>query len=154
MRMKLSILFALLLGLGTLSAQNTALGVRAPRVRSFKPQIEEGNFLYMGFIHSPSRPCEISAPRVVELINNNDAISAVLFTREPQGDCEQWLIDLFSDGCQVQMGADEIFQKFGVEYAPFGIILDHKRRVVWLGNPQILTKAKIEKIINKWSLQK
>lgn len=108
----------------------------------------------MGFIHSPSRPCEISAPRVVELINNYDAISAVLFTREPQGDCEQWLIDLFSDGCQVQMGADEIFQKFGVEYAPFGVILDYKRRVLWQGNPQTLDKSKIENIIQQWTLQR
>ena len=154
MRTKLAILFALLLGTGSLWSQNTAIGVRAPRVRTFKPRIEAGKFLYVGFVHSPSRPCAISAPKVIELINNNEAFSVVLFTREPQGPCEQWLIDIFSNGCEVQMGADEIFQKYGVEYAPFGVILDHKRKVLWQGNPQTLDKLEIENIIQQWTSQR
>lgn len=154
MRIKTAILLTFALYCGTLTAQNTAIGARAPRVRTFKPKIEKGKFLYLGFVHSPSRPCEISAPKVLELTNNNEAISAALFTRERQGECKQWLIDIFSAGCQVQMGADEIFLKYGIEYAPFGVIIDCKRKVLWQGNPQTLDKSKIENIIQQWTSQR
>ena len=154
MRTKSAILIILCAICGQLSAQNVAIGERAPKVRSFKYEIESGKYLYLRFVHSPSRPCEISAPKVSELIESLEPISAVLFTRERQGECKQWLIDMFINGSKVQMGADEIFRKFGVEYAPFGVILDHKRRVLWQGNPQMLDKVKIENIIQQWTLQK
>ena len=154
MRIKTAILFAFLLNLGYVSAQNVAIGERAPRVKSFKVQIEEGEYLYMGFVHSPSRPCEVSAPKVLELIKSNDAISATLFTKEGEKECEKWLVDISKSGTMVVMEADEIFHRFGVEYAPFGVILDHKQRVLWQGNPQTLDKGKIENIIQQWTSQR
>ena len=81
-------------------------------------------------------------------------ISAALFTREHQGECEQWLIDMSAAGNQVVMDADEIFNKFGIDYAPYGVILDHKRKALWQGNPQTLDKTKIENIIQQWTFQK
>ena len=105
-------------------------------------------------MHSPSRPCSLPAPKISELIDSIEEISAALFTRERQGECEQWLIDMFINGSKVQMGADEIFQKFGVDYAPYGVILDYKRRVLWQGNPQMLDKNKIEQIIEQWTFLK
>ena len=154
MRIKTAILFAFLLNLGYVSAQNVAIGERAPRVKSFKVQIEEGKYLYMGFVHSPSRPCEVSAPKVLELIKSNDAISATLFTKEGENECEKWLVDISKSGTMVVMEADEIFHRFGVEYAPFGVVLDHKQRVLWQGNPQTLDKSKIENIIQQWTSQR
>ena len=154
MRIKSAILIIALCAWFGTTAQNIAIGERAPRVKSFKYAIEEGQFLYMGFVHSPSRPCEISAPKISELINSFDQISAVLFTREQQGECEQWLIDAFLGGSQVHMGTDEIFKKFGIDYAPYGVILDHKRRALWQGNPQTLDKTKIENILQQWTSQK
>lgn len=154
MRVKLAILIFALCAWGVTTAQNVAIGERVPKVKSFKYTIDKGEYLYMGFVHSPSRPCEISAPKISELINSFDQISAVLFTREQQGECEQWLIDAFLNGSQVQMGADEIFQKFGVDYAPYGVILDYKRRALWQGNPQTLDKTKIDNILQQWTSQK
>lgn len=154
MRIKTAILFAFLLNLGYVSAQNVAIGERAPRVKSFKVHIEEGKYLYMGFVHSPSRPCEVSAPKVLELINSNDTLSATLFTKEGEKECEKWLVDISKSGTMVVMEADEIFHRFGVEYAPFGVILDHKQRVLWQGNPQTLDKSKIENIIQQWTSQR
>lgn len=154
MRVKLAILIFALCAWGATTAQNVAIGERVPKVKSFKYTIDKGEYLYMGFVHSPSRPCEISAPKISELINSFDQISAVLFTREQQGECEQWLIDAFLNGSQVQMGADEIFQKFGVDYAPYGVILDYKRRALWQGNPQTLDKTKIDNILQQWTSQK
>jgi hypothetical protein len=154
MRVKLAILIFALCAWGVTTAQNVAIGERVPKVKSFKYTIDKGEYLYMGFVHSPSRPCEISAPKISELINSFDQISAVLFTREQQGECEQWLIDVFLNGSQVQMGADEIFQKFGVDYAPYGVILDYKRRALWQGNPQTLDKTKIDNILQQWTSQK
>ena len=154
MRSKLTILlFALCTWFGT-TAQNVAIGEKAPRVKSSDLSIEKGQYLYLGFVHSPSRPCEISAPKVSELIGSIDQISAILLTREQQGECEQWLIDMFLSGSRVQMGADEIFRKFGVDYAPYGVILDHKQRALWQGNPQTLDKDKIENIIQQWTSQR
>ena len=154
MRVKLAILIFTLCAWGVTTAQNFAIGERVPKVKSFKYTIDKGEYLYMVFVHSPSRPGEISAPKISELINSFDQISAVLFTREQQGECEQWLIDAFLNGSQVQMGADEIFQKFGVDYAPYGVILDYKRRALWQGNPQTLDKTKIDNILQQWTSQK
>ena len=154
MRVKATILiFALCAWLGT-AAQNVAIGERAPRVKSVDLSVEKGEFLYLGFVHSPSRPCEISAPKISELIGSIDEISAILFTREHQGECQQWLIDMFLGGSQVQMGADEIFRKFGIDYAPYGVILDYKRRALWQGNPHNLDKDKIENILKRWTSRK
>ena len=154
MRIKSAILIIALCAWFGTTAQNIAIGERAPRVKSFKYAIEKGQFLYMGFVHSPSRPCEISAPKISELINSFDQISAVLFTREKQGECEQWLINAFHGGTHVQMEAEEIFQKFSIDYAPYGVILDYKRRALWQGNPQTLDKTKIENILQQWTSQK
>lgn len=154
MRTTLIILATLFALCNQASAQSIAIGSRAPRVRSFKQKIENGKYLYMGFVHSPSHPCEESAPKVSELIENIEQISAVIFTKERQGECKQWLIDMFENGAKLYMGADDVFRKFGVEYAPFGLILDHKRRVVWQGNPQMLDRVKIENIITQWTFQK
>lgn len=136
------------------NAQNIAIGEQAPKVKSFKYTIESDKYIYLGFVHSPSRPCEVSAPKISELIESIDAISAILLTRERQGECEQWLIDMFYNGSKVYMGAGEVFDKYGVDYAPYGVILDYKRRVLWQGNPQMLDKNKIENIIEQWTLRK
>ena len=104
----------------------------------------------MGFIHSSSQPCASSTPKIVQAISKIENISPLLFTREGSEQCEKWLKELSVNKAQTHFLAHSIFKKYEVEYAPFGIILDHKRRVVWLGNPQILTKAKIEKIINNF----
>ena len=147
MRTTLIILVVMLSLCGQVSAQNIAIGSKAPKVRSFKQKVENGNYLFLGFVHSPSQPCEDSASKVSEFIENIEQISAVLFTKERQGECRQWLTDMSESGTKVYMGADEAFRKFGVEYAPFGLILDHKRRVIWQGNPQMLDQVKIENII-------
>jgi hypothetical protein len=154
MRLKLTILVALLVAWFGATAQNIAIGERAPKIKSFDISIPKGHYIYLGFVHSPSRPCSISAPKISELIDSIEEISAALFTRERQGECEQWLIDMFINGSKVQMGADEIFPKFGVDYAPYGVILDYKRRVLWQGNPQMLDKNKIEQIIEQWTFLK
>ena len=75
MRIKSAILIIALCAWFGTTAQNIAIGERAPRVKSFKYAIEEGQFLYMGFVHSPSRPCEISAPKISELINSFDHVA-------------------------------------------------------------------------------
>lgn len=154
MRRFAAILIVALCAWFNLHAQNVAIGERVPKVKSFKFSIEKGEYLYLGFVHSPSRPCAISAPKISELINSIDEISAILFTREEQGECEQWLIDMFLNGSSVYMGADEIFRKFGVDYAPYGVILDYKRRALWQGNPQTLDKTKIDNILQQWTFRK
>lgn len=137
------------------SAQSLAIAERAPKLKILKTlNIGKQEFIYMGFIHSSSQPCASSTPKIVQAISKIENISPLLFTREGSEQCEKWLKELSVNKAQTHFLAHSIFKKYEVEYAPFGIILDHKRRVVWLGNPQILTKAKIEKIINKWSLQK
>ena len=154
MRIKSAILIIVLCAWFSTNAQNIAIGERAPRVKSFKYALEKGHYIYLGFVHSVSRPCSISALKVQELMDSFENISVVFFTREHQGQCEQWLIDMSAAGNQVVMDADEIFNKFGIDYAPYGVILDHKRKALWQGNPQTLDKTKIENIIQQWTFQK
>ena len=154
MRTKTAILILFLLCSHTLLAQNTAIGERAPRLRSFRPKIEMGKFLYVGFVYSQSHPCETSVQRAMNLVEQTEELTAVLFTREQKGKCKPWLANIAQSHNIVEMEANEIFKKYGVEYAPFGVILDHKRRVLWQGNPNMLDKKKIENIIQQWTLQR
>ena len=136
-------------------AQSLATAERAPKVKALSSVTsnKEG-FIYMGFIHSTSQPCKLTTRAIIQALAPIDNISLVLFTREQPQSYATWLNKLKDSGVAIYPNAKNIFKKYGVDYAPLGVILDAMRRVLWFGNPQSLSSEEIVKIINKWTSQR
>ena len=154
MRTKLAILLLFTALSFTLSAQNVATGERLKRIKGIKTEIAENSYLYIGFIHSASEPCRLSTALCRTTFASHSDIKTLFFTREKRENCAPWLLQLSNNGEQVIMEASEAFRRFGIDYAPFGVIINHKRKVIWFGNPQTLDKTKIENILQQWTLLK
>ncbi len=136
------------------SAQSLALGERAPKLKLHKSQFEEHEYLYMGFIHSASQPCLTTTGNINKVIAQFSNIKMVLLTREKEGEYQPWLKQLREQGITIYPNATKVFQKYGIDYAPFGVIMDTKRRVLWFGNPQRVDSNRVIKIINRWTSQR
>ena len=134
-------------------AQTIALRERTPRVK--KANWLNGNvpkkcdFTYIEFILSGSAPCRTSAERVHKIVNEFGNIAFVLISHQEASDIDHWVTDHISPTSGVIIDDDRIRTSFGVNYAPYAVILDHKRRALWFGNPQLLNRKTIENITQK-----
>ena len=134
-------------------AQTIALGERTPRVK--KANWLNGNvpkkcdFTYIEFILSGSTPCRTSAERIHEIVNEFDNIAFVLISHQEASDIDHWVTDHINPTSGVIINDDRIRTSFGVNYAPYAVILDHKRRALWFGNPQLLNRTTIENLTQK-----
>lgn len=134
-------------------AQTIALRERTPRVK--KANWLNGNvpkrcdFTYIEFILSGSAPCRTSAERVHKIVNEFGNIAFVLISHQEASDIDHWVTDHINPTSGVIVSDERIRTSFGVNYAPYGVILDHKRRALWFGNPQLLEKKTIEKLIEQ-----
>ncbi|MBQ5844959.1 MAG: hypothetical protein IIW52_08925 [Alistipes sp.] len=154
MNTKLAIFIFLLSMSFSSVAQNLATAERAPRlpIENYLP--DKDRLVYMGFIHSSSIPCKVSTANTIKIIESIPILDMIFFTREQFINCEKWVKDLNTQYNCMHYAANDIFQRYGVDYAPFGVLLDSKRRVLWFGHPRSLTKVRIENIITKWNTQK
>ena len=139
-----------LLSVSSVEAQTIALGERTPRVKNAKwlngnvPQ--KSDFTYIEFIHSASLPCRSSAERIHKIINELDNIAFVLISHQDASVIDPWVTEHIGKRSGVIVDDERIRTSFGVNYAPYGVILDHKRRALWFGNPQLLNRTTIEKL--------
>ena len=146
MRTKLAILLLFAALSFTLSAQSVATGERLKRIKGIKTEVADNGYLYIGFIHSASEPCRLSTAICRTSFAARGDIKSLFFTREKSENCSPWLKQLISNGEQVVVEASEVFSRFGIDYAPFGVIIDHKRKVLWFGNPDTLNEDFFSKI--------
>jgi hypothetical protein len=134
-------------------AQTIALGERTPRVKQAKwldgKVPPKNEFTYIEFIHSASTSCRKSTEQIYKTISNFDNISFVLISHQKLADIDSWVLDYVGSKSGVIIEDSAIRTSFGVNYAPYAVILDHKRRALWFGNPQLLDKTTIEKIVKK-----
>ena len=143
----------MLLSVSSAAAQTIALGERTPRVKNAKwlngniPQ--KCDFTYIEFIHSASETCRLSAEHISKIIKEFDNISFVLISHQKLTDIDAWVLNFVGERSGVIIEDSSIRQSFGVNYAPYGVVLDHKRRALWFGNPRLLDRKKIEPLINK-----
>ncbi len=139
-----------LLSVSSVKAQTIALGERTPRVKNAKwlngniPQ--KSDFTYIEFIHSASAPCRTSAERIHKIISEFNNIAFVLISHQDASVIENWVTEHINAKSGVIVDDERIRTSFGVNYAPYGVILDHKRRALWFGNPQLLDRKTIEKL--------
>lgn len=154
MKTKLAILALLLLTTIPLSAQKVATGERAPKIEEFDIKQIQTEYICMAFIHSSSQACQSAIERMVASIDASDSLTPILFTRESRERYSLWLEQLSASGTQVVSQASSLFTRYGIDYAPFAVIIDTKRRVVWFGNPQTLNSQRLDKILSQWTLQR
>ena len=135
------------------TAQTIALNERTPRVK--KAKWLNGNvpkkcdFTYIEFIHSASISCRNSAERIHKIINELGNIACVLISHQSASEIDSWVTEHTNEHSGVIVDDDRIRTSFGVNYAPYAVILDHRRRALWFGNPQLLERKTIEKLIKK-----
>lgn len=134
-------------------AQSIALDERTPRIRraewlnNHTPRVAE--YTFIDFINSASAPCLNSVRQAQSIISGYNNISTILITREHSDALQPWVATLLSPQLGVIVADERIRKDFGVNYAPFAILLDHKRRAIWFGNPNNLDRTTIEKLITK-----
>ena len=140
----------LLLSAASAEAQTIALGERTPRVKNAKwlngniPQ--KCDFTYIEFIHSASAPCRSSAERIHKIVNEFGNIAFVLISHQDASIIDPWVTEHIDPKSGVIVDDERIRTSFGVNYAPYAVILDHKRRALWFGNPQLLNRTTIEQL--------
>lgn len=138
----------------TLTAQEVVIAERAPKIKLEQCQIADGEFLYMGFIHSVSASCIGTTMKILDMFKYMSKVKVVLFTKERLVNADEWLQHIAMQSDNVVFEAFDVFNLYNIEYAPFGVLLNSDRKAVWFGNPQRVDKHTIENTISKWSSQK
>lgn len=154
MRIKLAILSLLLFAALPLSAQRVATGERAPKIKEYDIKQVQTEYICLIFIHSASQSCSSAVKQAMECTNEQHSITPVLFTREAESSHSHWLESLRLQGTMVISQASSLFSRYAIDYAPFAVIMDTRRRVVWFGNPQTLNSQRLDKILSQWTLQR
>ena len=152
MRRVLYILFCFigLLAVEDVEAQTISLGERTPRFK--KERWLNGNepqkcaYTYIEFIHSASVPCRNSAERIHSIVKELENIAFVLISHQSATEIDHWVTKHIDNRSGIIIDDYRIRTSFGVNYAPYAVILDHKRRALWFGNPQLLNRITIEKL--------
>ena len=142
-----------LLAASTSEAQTIALGERTPRVKQAKwldgKVPPKNEFTYIEFIHSASTSCRKSTEQIYKTISNFDNISFVLISHQKLADIDSWVLAYVGPKSGVIIEDSAIRASFGVNYAPYAVILDNKRRALWFGNPPLLDLKTIENLTQK-----
>ena len=153
MRRVLYLFFALstLLSIAEAGAQTIALGERAPRIKkatwfnSTKPP--QSDFTFIQFIHSASVSCRQATERLGEIVEAIPNATFIVVTHQSAGDIDSWVSKCAKPRTGIIVDDIDIRNSFGVNYAPYVVILDYKSRVLWFGNPQLLDRKAIDKIM-------
>ena len=144
-------LFALLF-VAEVGAQTIALGERVPRIKKAKwlggnipPKSE---FTIVEFVHSASVPCRQSVERISRIVDEHANISLMLVTHQNEKSIDDWLKASVTPRVGVVVEDSNIRTSFGVNYAPYVVILNRKHKALWFGNPQQLDNQTFDKIMN------
>ena len=140
---------------GAAVGQNIALCERTPRVKHIKWLKEHvpprQAFTYVEFIHSKSVPCRLSLERIAEEAKGIENLNIIVITKESEEEIDGWLEPFASGASGVVLMGEHCFERFGVEYAPFGVLIGPRRRAVWFGNPQRLSNEQIKNLTKQQS---
>lgn len=153
--MKGLLLLTLLLftGLGTSRAQNIALGERVPETKidswldNHRPAAT-APLTYIEFYHSSNRTGTASLDRLKQTAEAlNGRLRIVVLVGEREEKVAMVLRPYVSQYLYVGFDpSGHSFTNFGVNYLPFGVLIDAKNRALWMGNSLQITVANIEKI--------
>lgn len=148
----LILLLALSVPLASATAQNIALGERVPEMkvsawlRGQKPAATPP-LTYVEFFLSSNPACTASLEKLRALTDKfGTKLHIVVVTQEKEDKIAPVLTPFLSPHLSVALDSgSKIFTAFGVEYVPFGVLVDAKNRALWMGNSLQLTPGIIEK---------
>lgn len=134
------------------SAQRVALEERVPKIKSKfwydDKEPAKADYTYIEFVHSKTIPSIRTFLKIKkDHAYFNENMRAIIITKESHEQIGAELRDCASDYVNIAFDADgEIFRSFGVRYVPFGIIIDHRRKALWFGNPTTINEDFFNKI--------
>ena len=124
-------------------AQRIAYGERTPKIDRKHSRWFDGRMpvpdqpLLIAFVYSHSNTClEFCYGLKRRMQNAERPLQVILVTREPAS-----MIDMRMKQCldgNITVVSDvsgRIFRDFGVNYVPFAVVVDERRKAVWFGNP-------------------
>ena len=153
MKKILMILFVVLTSLATASAQNVIVGEKLPdpslRKWLMDLQPERGEYTCYLFYHSESVLCAKSLNAIKPLVKEANAqLNLVIITKEEYKDAGVTLTEHLDDNIYVAFDLQgRAFRSIGVDFIPFCVICDKKRRAMWCGNAMTLTQSVMDKIL-------
>ncbi|MBR5139218.1 MAG: hypothetical protein IKV12_06700 [Alistipes sp.] len=148
-----AILLFILLHHCSLSAQNVIIGERLPDLglrkwlMDFQP--EQREYTCYLFYHSESEVCKRALSVVKPLVDGGESrMGLVIITKEEYEDAGVTLTGYLDDNVCVAFDINgRAFRSVGVDFIPFCVICDKKRRAMWCGNAATLTQAVLNKIL-------
>ena len=153
MKQILMILFFVLTSLTTASAQNIIVGERLPEfsLRKWLMDLppERSEYTCYLFYHSESALCAKSLNTIKPLIKEANAqLNLIIVTKEEYKDAGVTLTEHLDDNIYVAFDLQgRAFRSIGVDFIPFCVICDKKRRAMWCGNTMTLTQSVLDKIL-------
>lgn len=150
---RLLLIIVALCAIGYGGAQTIALNERTPRIKKAKwlngNTPSKSRFTYIEFIHSASMPCRVTVERTFNYLSSRNDVNFILVSHESATEIDKWVMRYITPSSGVIVDDETIRKNFGVRYAPFAVIIDHKRRALWFGNPQQLDREMIYEIIKR-----
>ncbi|MEG1611970.1 MAG: hypothetical protein RRZ83_05315 [Alistipes sp.] len=133
-------------------AQNINIGERVPELKISTwlsgQQSAVAPLTYIEFYHSTSKTSRASLDHLKNLSNQlGTKLAVIIVTQENNAQITATLNPYLSN--QICVGIDltgKSYTNFGVSFVPFGVLIDAKRRALWLGNTLQLTPEFISKI--------
>ena len=134
-------------------AQNIGLYEKTPKIKTeswlhgYVPPKSE--FTYIGFVHTSSVPCINSIRKISGFAERSGRLGIIIVTKESEKSLGGWAEDFASGRSGVICESGSIFDRFGVKYAPFGVIIDSRGKALWFGNPRQLTFEKLVELMEQ-----
>ena len=153
MKKILTILFFVLTSLTTASAQNVIIGEKLPdlSLRKWLMDLppERSEYTCYLFYHSESALCAKSLNAIKPLVKKaNTQLNLIIVTKEEYKDAGVTLTEHLDDNIYVAFDLQgRAFRCIGVDFIPFCIICDSKRRAMWCGNAFTLSQSVLDKIL-------
>jgi hypothetical protein len=149
--------FAILLLLLTVTtaatAQNVIIGERLPdlSLRRWLMDLEPEQTEYTCYLfyHSESELCKKALSKIKPLIESAEwELGLVIVTKEEYEDAGVTLTEHLDDRIGVAFDLQgRAFRSLEVNFIPFCVICDRKRRALWCGNGATLTNSVLDKIL-------
>ena len=153
MKRFLTILAFLLAGTLVASAQNIIVGEKIPdlSLRKWLMDLpaERSEYTCYLFYHSESALCAKSLNAIKPLIKEaKDQLNLIIITKEEYENAGVTLTEHLDDNIYVAFDLQgRAFRSIGVDFIPFCVICDKKRRAMWCGNTMTLTQSVLDKIL-------
>lgn len=132
-------------------AQHFAIGEKVVRIKEIckyrKTHKPAHQYQYIGFVHTTTIPSAITSEDLIAMADSADVIDIIFLSKERRDAVADWFKRQPDSRLVTFTEMGYIFKRYGIEYVPYGIITDSRRRIVWSGNPELLTSTKIKKIL-------